>query len=94
MTRSCQEPITGPCSRLIKDEIVYYACVILARAMLECRCYWQHLTENDSLPKNKASTGGESIMRAVFVLCKVYPYIYLVRFASYLTRILLFFFPG
>ena len=91
MTRSRQEPITSPCSRLIKDEIVYYACVILARAMLDCRCYWQHLNENDSLPRNKASTGGESIMRAVLVLCKIYPYIYLVRFASYLTRALFFF---
>ena len=92
MTRSRQEPITSPCSRLITDAIVYYACVILARAMLDCRCYWQHLNENDSLPRNKAATGGESIMRAVLVLCKIYPYIYLVRFASYLTRVLLFFF--
>ena len=92
MTRSRQEPITSPCSRLIKDAIVYYACVILARAMLDCRCYWQHLNENDSLPRNKAATGGESIVRAVLVLCKIYPYIYLVRFASYLTRVLLYFF--
>ena len=90
MTRSRQEPITSHCSRLIKDAIVYYACVILARAMLDCRCYWQHLNESDYLPRNKASTGGESIMRAVLVLCKIYPYIYLVRFASYLTRVLLF----
>ena len=30
-------------------------------------------------------------MRAALVLCKIYPYIYLVRFTSYLTRVLLFF---
>lgn len=77
MTRSLQQAITSPCSRLITDAIVYYACVILARGMLDCRCYWQHLNENDSLPRNKASTGGESIMRVVLVLCKIYPYIYI-----------------
>ena len=92
VTRSRQEPITSPCSRLIKDAIVYYACIILARAMLDCRSgYLQHLNGNDCFPRNKASTGGESIMRAVLVLCKISPYIYLVRFTSYLTRVLLFF---
>ena len=92
MTRPRQEPITSPCSRLIKDAIVYYACIILARAMLDCRSgYLQHLNGNDCFPRNKASTGGESIMRAVLVLCKISPYIYLVRFMSYLTRVLLFF---